>query len=132
MNYLGSSSSSPQQPFRVIGEQIDGSFCLDHEVYLVEAKWEKQPLDEQPLLAFRGKIEGKSHFTRGAFISLSGISTPARDVITRGKQPNFFLIDGYDISLVLEGWLDLILMLRSKLRHLANRGEMMLSGRDLL
>jgi len=65
----------PQQPFRVVGEQIDGSFCLDHEVYIVEAKWEKQPLDEQPLLVFRGKVEGKSQFTRGVFISLSGVST---------------------------------------------------------
>jgi hypothetical protein len=33
---------------------------------------------------------------------------------------------------ILEGRLDLVSMLRSKLRHLADRGDMMLSGRDLL
>ena len=28
---------SPREAFRVVGEQIDGSFLLDHEVYLLEA-----------------------------------------------------------------------------------------------
>ncbi|HEV2697155.1 MAG TPA: hypothetical protein VGU90_04115, partial [Terriglobales bacterium] len=30
----------PRQPFRVVGEQIDGSFELDGQVYLLESKWE--------------------------------------------------------------------------------------------
>jgi len=58
----------PREPFRVTGEQIDGSFELDNEIYLVEAKWEKKPLSEQPLMVFREKIEGKSNITRGVFI----------------------------------------------------------------
>ena len=33
---------SHREPFRVVGEQIDGSFELDHEVYLLEAKWHRQ------------------------------------------------------------------------------------------
>jgi hypothetical protein len=48
---------APREPFRIAGEQIDGSFDLDHETYLVEAKWEKRPVAEAPLLIFRGKIE---------------------------------------------------------------------------
>ena len=126
------SDLEPREPFRVQGEQIDGSFCLDHEIYLVEAKWEKSPLPEAPLLIFRGKIEGKSQFTRGVFISLSGISDDARAAITRGKQPNFFVVDGHDLSLVLEGRLDLVKLLRAKLRHLADRGEVLLLGKDLI
>jgi hypothetical protein len=46
------------------------------------------------LLVFRGKIEGKSTFTRGVFIALNDISIPARDAITRGKAPSFFLFRG--------------------------------------
>jgi hypothetical protein len=34
---------SPRGSFRIIGEQIDGSFLLDEESYLVEAKWESSP-----------------------------------------------------------------------------------------
>ena len=80
----------PRLPFRVVGEQIDGSFELDGEIYLLESKWERHPLPEADLLVFRGKIEGKSAFTRGVFLALNDISLPARDAITRGKSPLFF------------------------------------------
>jgi hypothetical protein len=73
----------PRQPFCVIGEQIDGSFELDGETYLLESKWEKDALPEADLLVFRGKIEGKSTFTRGLFIALNDISREARDAITK-------------------------------------------------
>jgi hypothetical protein len=42
----------PRQPFRVVGEQIDGSFQLDGQTYLLESKWEKDPLPEADLLVF--------------------------------------------------------------------------------
>jgi hypothetical protein len=68
----------PRQPFRVVGEQIDGSFELDAQVYLLESKWEKNARPEADLLGFRGKIEGKSTFTRGVFIALKRASSTAR------------------------------------------------------
>lgn len=114
---------APRQAFRVNGEQIDGSFDLDHETYLVEAKWEKQPLSEASLLIFRGKIEGKSAFTRGVFISLNGISDSARDAITRGKQPTFFVVDGYDLAMVLAEQTALSEFLRQRRRLLAEEGK---------
>jgi hypothetical protein len=75
----------PRQPFRVVGEEIDGSFQIDAETYLLESKWEKHPLSEADLLVFQGKIEGKSRFTRGVFIALNGVSSLARDAITGSK-----------------------------------------------
>lgn len=51
--------------FRVLGEEIDGAFELDHSVYLVEAKWQKDPVSHSQLLVFHGKVEAKSQFTRG-------------------------------------------------------------------
>ncbi len=122
----------PRQPFRVSGEEIDGSFVLDYETYLVEAKWTKEPVGEADLLVFRGKVEGKSAFTRGVFISLSGFSVPAPDALTRGKQPNFFLIDGYDLSMVLEGQVDLPVLLRQKVRALTEEGKVFVSAKELL
>lgn len=112
----------PRQPFRVVGEQIDGSFELDHEVYLLEAKWERLPLSEAPLLVFRGKIEGKSSITRGVLISLNGISLAAKSAITQGKQPTFFVIDGHDLMMVLCGGVDLIEFLRQRRRLLGEEG----------
>lgn len=113
---------APREPFRVVGEQIDGSFDLDHETYLVEAKWVKEPVAEAPLLVFRGKIEGKSAYTRGVFISLNGITSEAQHAIVAGKQPTFFVVDGYDLTMVLSDEVGLIEFLRQRRRLLAEEG----------
>lgn len=54
---------APHEPFRVVGEQIDGSFELDNEVYLLEAKWHKESRPAADLYIFREKIEGKSRLS---------------------------------------------------------------------
>ena len=114
----------PRQPFRVVGEQIDGSFELDGQIYLVESKWEKCAIPEADLLVFRGKIEGKSTFTRGVFIALNDVSIPARDAITRGKAPSFFVMNGHDLMMILSGAMGLADFLRKRVRLLAEEGRM--------
>ena len=111
-----------RKPFRVVGEQIDGSFELDGQIYLLESKWEKDPLPEADLLVFRGKIEGKSTFTRGVFIALNDISSPARDAITRGKAPSFFVMNGHDLMMILSEAIGLTDFLRRRVRLLAEAG----------
>jgi Restriction endonuclease len=114
---------NPRAPFRVVGEQIDGSFLLDGEVYLVEAKWEKAALKEAELLIFRGVIEGKSNFTRGVFIALNDVTNEAKDAITRGKAPTFFVMNGYDLMMILSGVIDLAEFFRKRVRLLAEEGR---------
>jgi hypothetical protein len=121
----------PREPFRVTGEQIDGSFVMDFETYLLEAKWTKSPVIEADLLIFRGKVEGKSAFTRGLFVSLNGATDPALEAITRGKQANFFLLDGYDLTAVFEGQAELPALLRWKFRVLAEEGKVFVSAREM-
>ncbi|MEO5348032.1 MAG: restriction endonuclease [Magnetococcus sp. YQC-3] len=118
--------------YRVPGEQIDGSFILDNQVYLVEAKWLKEPVSEEPLLVFRGKVEGKSAWTRGLFIALNGFSEQALQSIVQGKQPSFLLMDGHDIVLVLEGHCRLDELLRAKIRCLSEKGKVFVSAREIL
>jgi hypothetical protein len=113
----------PRQPFRVVGEQIDGSFQLDAETYLLESKWEKDPLPEAHLLVFKGKIEGKSPFTRGVLIALNGVSGPAREAITRGKAARFFAVDGHDLLMILSEEIGLTDFLRMRMRLLAEEGS---------
>ena len=122
---------SPRGSFRIIGEQIDGSATLDHETYIIEAKWEKDPLPEAPLLTFRGKIEGKSAFTRGLFIALNGISDQALSAITTGKQPTFFIVNGHDIMMVLEDSISLPEFLRQRQRLLAEEGKVVVPYGEL-
>jgi hypothetical protein len=121
----------PREPFRLVGEQIDGSFELDHEIYLVEAKWTAEPRPEADLLVFRGKIEGKSAFTRGVFLSISGVSREAGQAITQGKQPNFFAMDGYDLTMLLEDNVALTRFLRKRQRLLAEEGRVVVPFTEL-
>jgi len=122
----------PREPFRVVGEQIDGSFELDHEVYLLEAKWHYEPRPAADLYVFREKIEGKSKFTRGIFLTINGVTTEAADAITRGKQPNFFIADGYDVMMLLEDNMDLALFLRCRQRLLAEEGRVCVPFHSLI
>jgi len=114
---------APSRPFRVIGEQIDGAFNLDQNVYLVEAKWTSDRVNESTLLILRGKIEGKSQFTRGLFLSINGYTSEAPVAITKGKQQNFIMMDGAHLFRVLEGHVRLDDLLRRLVRHLAETGE---------
>ncbi len=109
---------APREPFRVVGEEIDGSFELDHEVYLLEAKWHEKPSGIDHLYVFREKVGGKSPFTRGAFFSINGITTEAAEALTQGKTPLFFVVNGHDLLMLLEGMLDLTTFLRRRWRFL--------------
>lgn len=110
---------NPKGSFSVTGEQIDGSFVLDHDTYLVEAKWYASSIQEKDLLIFRGKIEGKSSITRGVFVALNGYTEGAMQALCTGKQPNFFLVDGQDIYSLLCNKSDLVELLRFKRRSMA-------------
>ena len=122
----------PRQPFRVVGEQIDGSFEMDSQVYLLESKWEKDVLPEADLLIFRGKIEGKSTFTRGVFVALNDISGVARDAITRGKAPSFFVMNGHDLMMILSDIISLTDFLRKRVRLLAEEGRVCVPFSELV
>ena len=44
----------PRTGYKPDGEQIDGSFFLDGKVFLLEAKWHKDPLPASKLYEFQG------------------------------------------------------------------------------
>jgi len=45
-------SLDPSQPFRVVGEEIDGALYFHNETYLIEAKWTAAKTPAQALYAF--------------------------------------------------------------------------------
>lgn len=117
--------------FRVTGEEIDGSFELDHSVYLVEAKWLQRPVSHSELLIFHGKVGAKTTFTRGVFIALNGVSQEGRDGIRQGKQPAFFAMDGHDLMMILSGAIDLVEFLRKRRRLLDEQGRVFVAFQEL-
>jgi hypothetical protein len=122
---------APHSSFRLIGEQIDGSLQLDGEIYLIEAKWQNKPVDNSELLIFRGKVEGKSTWTRGIFISYGGFSEDGLVAFSRGRSTNIIAMTGQDLYFILEGRMSLTEALKQKVRHAAETGEILISVYEL-
>lgn len=117
---------APREPFRVVGEQIDGSFEWQSHVFLMEARWRQDAADAPDLYVLRGKVEGKSDWTRGLFISMNGFSSLAADTFSRGRRANLITLDGQDLMLILEQRWTLHDAIRVKLRHAGETGEVYL------
>lgn len=120
---------APQEPFRLRGEQIDGSFQFGNETYLVEAKWHGSPIGVADLHVFHGKIEQKAAWTRGLFVSNSGFSEDGLAAFGRGKR--VVCMDGYDLYETLEREIPLSQVLEQKVRRAAETGLPFVRVRDL-
>jgi len=110
----------PRGPFRLTGEQIDGSFVLGGHTYLVEAKWQNILTAVHDLHAFHGKIGEKAAWTRGLFISFSGFSPDG--LVAFGRAKNIICMDGLDLSETLTRELPLNVVLERKVRHASETG----------
>jgi hypothetical protein len=117
----------PRSPFRLEGEQIDGSFELAADIYLVEAKWQQQPTGADDLYIFREKVQGKSTWSRGMFISYSGFSEEGLAAFWRGRATNLIGMTGQDLYFILEGKISLPDAIARKARHAAETGQFYVS-----
>ena len=113
----------PRGSFKIVGEQIDGSFLLYKEVYLLEAKWTNKKIDKGDLVIFNEKVSSKSGFTRGLFISYAGFTDEALATFSHGRTVNTILMTVQDLSIALERKLDLTSVLWKKVRALAEEGN---------
>lgn len=120
---------APQEPFRLRGEQIDGSFQFGNETYLVEAKWHGSPIGVADLHVFHGKIEQKAAWTRGLFVSNSGFSEDGLAAFGRGKR--VICMDGFDLYETLDREIPLSQVLERKVRRAAETGSPFVRVRDL-
>ena len=94
-------SLKPKGSFRVEGEQIDGSFELKNEVYLLEAKWTSKPAGKSDLVIFNEKVGSKSSFSRGLFISLSDFTSEALSSFSSGREVRIILMTVQDLAIAL-------------------------------
>lgn len=112
----------PRSGFKPEGEQIDGSFFLNGNVFLLEAKWHKTSLPASSIYQFKGKVDGKLQGTIGVFISMSGYSKDAIDALTLGKSLNVVLFGKDDINAAIVKGLGFKSILKNKLRKAAEEG----------
>ena len=83
----------PKASFRNTGEQIDGAFSLEGTEYLLEGKWQTEPVGAADLDGFAAKVDRKLENTLGIFLSINGFSdTGVRAHASR--KASILLMDG--------------------------------------
>jgi len=122
---------APRGAFRLVGEQIDGSFKLQGQTYLVEAKWHGPQIGFADLMTFSGKVAGKASWSRGLFVSNSGFTVDGLEAFSRGRQTNLICADGLDLYEVLSRKVSLIDVLEEKARRAAETNRAFIAVRDL-
>jgi hypothetical protein len=115
--------------FRLRGEQIDGSFQLSNDNYLLEARWQNLPCGVEDLHAFHGKLEQKAVWAQGLFISNSGFTDDG--LIAFGRAKRLICMDGLDLCDVLHRAIPLDHVLDRKVRRSAETGLPFVRVRDL-
>ncbi len=121
----------PKASFKITGEQIDGMFTFDNNDYLLEAKWQKDPVGIDALDAFSGKLSRRLENTLGLFISINGFSNDAIKAHSTGRRL-MILMDGSDLMAVLEGRIDLLQLLLRKRRYAAQTGNIFLGIHEIM
>lgn len=120
---------SPRASFRLTGEQIDGSFVLGEQIYLLEARWRNAQVDVGTLRAFNAKVEDKASWSRGLIISQSGFTADGLHAFGHGKS--VVCMDGLDLHEILSWRLDLAEAIALKVRRAAETGVAFVPVRDL-
>ncbi len=112
---------NPRPSFSLVGEQIDGSVELDHEIYLVEAKWQQEPVAKRDLVALEDKVRSHSRMGRGIFITAGSFSEDG--VTAFGAGRSIVGIDGQDLYFIIHEHIPLDEVLRRKVRWLVETGK---------
>ena len=113
----------PRESFRIKGEQIDGSFVLRNDIYLLEAKWTNKPTEKSDLVVFNEKVSSKSGFTRGLFISFAGYSSDAVETFCNGREVKIVLMTVQELAVALTREMDISTVIWNKVRALAEEGH---------
>ena len=115
---------NPRASYSIKHEQIDGAFTFRTDDYILEARWQADPLQPKDLHEFRAKVDGKARNTLGLCMSFSGFTAGAIEQHSRSQTP-LVLMDGTDLMPILEGRIELTEVLQRKRRHAAETGNPM-------
>lgn len=122
----------PKASFRITGEQIDGAFTFDNTDYILEAKWQQEPVGTQELDTLYSKLSRMTlENTLGLFLSINGYSNDAVKAHSSGRRL-MILMDGSHLMAVIEGRIDLMQLLLRMRRHASQTGNIYLRIHDIM
>lgn len=125
-------SLNPRTSYRTDRDQIDGSFLLDGNTILLEAKYQSSSPSKNDFILFSNKIATKSQFARGMFICQSKIPQNIIEYfkLTVGKQIIAMTVE--ELYMILSDSQDILQILRKKFRYLDETGVVFKHYRDLI
>ncbi|GAJ96061.1 restriction endonuclease [Rhizobium rhizogenes] len=123
------SGLTPRDPFRNVGEQIDGSFSLGNEIYLLEAKWQNERTGAADLHVLEGKLAQKAVWARGLFVSYTGYSSEGLMAFGTGKR--LICMEGKEIYDALGKHVPIKEVLDRKVRAAAETGKVFVPAKAL-
>jgi hypothetical protein len=109
-----------REAFRNTGEQVDGSFLRNSDVYLLEAKGTRSGTGVEDLHAFHGKLD-KAAWTRGLFDSYEGFTPDGLKAFGTAKR--LICLEGRDLYEALGRQIPLPALLEAKVRRAAETGR---------
>jgi hypothetical protein len=119
-----------REPFRDVGEQIDGSFLPGDETYLLEAKWQVGPTGAGDLHAFHGKLDQTAVWARGGlFVSYHDFRDVGLSAFGAGKR--LVCMGGRNLQDALDRQIPLRAVLERKVRRAAETGRSLVSVGEL-
>lgn len=111
----------PRLSYVADAEQIDGSFRLDTDDYIVEAKWRARAVGRDQADIFAAKVRSKGKNAMGLFVSIAGFASTFLDRFAQSTP--FITMDGHDLFMVLDDRIRLDDALRAKRRHANDTGS---------
>ena len=130
-DFFDAFSLAPRGAFRLVGEQIDGSFECRQEVYLLEAKWQNDRVGDRELLALNARVDRKSKWARGLFVSYAGFSDVGLEAFQQTKDKCVVGCEGQDLWETLNRRIDFAEVIRRKVRAAAETGRSFVPVREL-
>jgi hypothetical protein len=111
-----------EEPFKIVGEQLDGAIKYDGHYYLVELKWVAGHTEAKEIGHFFYKVEGKMQ-ARGLFLAMNGYTPGALASLPKGKELRVLLLDGQHIANVFFGMYKFQELLEHSIRQASLKGE---------
>lgn len=103
-------------------QQLDGYFRFEGFDYLVEMKWEKNPVNSSKIASLKQKVDTKLTSTRGLFLSINGF----RDEVIQdfsNKDAKILFMDGQELAYILENRISLYEALKVKIIGASKTGN---------
>lgn len=107
---------SPIHGVERTGEQIDISFQIGQQTYMVETRWKQVKSEPKELRDFHGKYQGVHLDVRGVFISVEGYTSGCAEALTKLGELRVVMLDGAHLMCVLGGTLSFPELLKRVVR----------------